>query len=189
MSENKFLNIAKDLKRRTVLISDSGERLGEVSDVIIHPTKGKMLGIEIENPDHQLGFLEAVHFTIGPDAVMAKKTIHFQESRTEENFGGGVRALKDLIGTNVVTDQGKLIGKVSEVYTSLDGSSAVFHVAESTLQRFLGRGFYMAGDIPNAYSSDGVRLIVPSDTEDRAGSSISEAVSEKSMADVRESKP
>jgi hypothetical protein len=41
----------------------------------------------------------------------------------------------------------------------------VYHVAESTLRRFIGVGFYIAGNVPRAYSPDGVRMIVPDDTE------------------------
>jgi hypothetical protein len=45
------------------------------------------------------------------------------------------------------------------------------------LQRFFGGGFYIAGNVPHAYSSDGVRMIVPDDTENsRAVESLAEAI-------------
>jgi hypothetical protein len=44
------------------------------------------------------------------------------------------------------------------------------------MQKFLGGGFYIASDLPTAYSHDGVRIIVPAYTEERyAVTTIDEA--------------
>jgi hypothetical protein len=92
-----------------------------------------------------------------------------------------------MVGTNVVTEDGKLLGRVGEVHLSLETPRVTYRVAESTLQRFLGGGFYIAGDLPSAYSRDGVRMIVPPDTEERyAAESVDEAFGAPRQASHRE---
>ena len=75
-----------------------------------------------------------------------------------------------------MTEDGNLLRRVGEAYLLPDTFGTVYRVTESTLQRYLGGGFYIAGDLPDAYSHDGIRLIVPAETEDRfAATTVDEA--------------
>lgn len=141
--------------------------MGEVSDAIIHPVEGKVMGLIVRTDQRQEHALAAQDFFIGKDAVMAKAGARFIEEDGGEKLEGGVPAIGEVVGTNIVTADGQLLGRVSEVYISLDLSHSVYRVTESTLQKFWGGGFYIAGDLPSTYSQDGVRLIVPADTEER----------------------
>lgn len=179
-NEARHLNAAKELKGMTVLNAGSGEKLGEVTDALINlaqgPTQGQMIGIALRTPEGEMRALASRDFFIGVDAVMAAKEARLETLGQSEALTGGVPA-HELVGINIVTEDGKLLGRVSEVYISTGQSQAVYHVAESTLQRFFGGGFYIAGNVPRAYSPDGVRMIVPDDTENsRAIASLAEVI-------------
>lgn len=162
-----IINVEKNLKGMTVLRVDTGNKMGEVSDAIVNPVEGKVMGLIVRADQKQERALAAQDFFIGKDAVMAIAGARFVEEESGNNLKDGVPALGEIIGTNIVTNEGKFLGRVSEVHISLEMPRAVYRVTESTLQRFMGGGFYIAGDLPHAYSQDGVRLIVPADTEDR----------------------
>ncbi len=178
VKNNKWnmLNVADDLKGRAVLKSDTGEKLGEVEDLILHPTNGHVLGVGLRTIEGASVALAAGDCIIGPDAVMVAAGTLRPTTDTGDVLAGGVNS-GTLIGANVVTKDGKLLGRVSEVHVSEKFQIAIYRVAESTLQRFFGGGFFLAGNMPLAYSLDGKRLIVPSDTEDKhARTSLAEAV-------------
>jgi sporulation protein YlmC with PRC-barrel domain len=173
----RIINIEKHLKGMTVLRFDTSNKMGEVSDVIVHPVKGKFMGLIVRTDQRQEHALATRDFFIGKDAVTVRAEARFIEEESGNTLKGGIPALGEFVGTNVVTNDGKLLGRVSEVYISLDMSLSVYRVTESTLQKFWGGGFYIAGDLPSAYSQDGVRLIVPSDTEARhAVKTVNEAL-------------
>jgi uncharacterized protein YrrD len=185
MSDIKTLNVASDLKGMAALASDTGEKLGEVTDAIIDPMGGRVLGIALRTSDGERRVISARDFSIGADAVMAPKGSVAHTADMPGDLTGGVEAVGKLVGTNVVTEDGKLLGRVREVHILADRPQAVYRVAESTLQRFFGGGFYLSGDVPRSYSPDGVRMIVPADTEQRhAASSLTEAI-QSSPADQR----
>jgi len=177
MSEVKTLNVASDLKGMAVLASDSGEKLGEVTDAIIHPLEGRVLGIALRTPEGERRVIPSRDFSIGLNAVMTATSSAARTTDATGQLAGGVGAVGEIIGTNLVTEDGKLLGQVREVYILAERPQAVYRVAETTLQRFFGGGFYLAGDVPSSYSPDGVRMIVPADTEARyAASSLAEAI-------------
>jgi sporulation protein YlmC with PRC-barrel domain len=92
-------------------------------------------------------------------------------------MAGGVRALDEMIGSNVVTENGELLGRISEIYIRVDRPQAVYRVTESRIQKLFGGGFFLRGDATRSYARDGARMIVPADTEERyAASSLAEAL-------------
>lgn len=176
MSEIRTLNVIKELKGMPVLTA-RGEDLGQVWDVIVHPTEGNVYGIIIRTPEGRDCGLAARDFFIGASAVMAVKPAYLNEQGLTELMPDGVYALRDLAGTKVITEDGQLIGQVSDVYIAADWPQAFYRVTDSVWQRFLGGGFFIAGDVPHAYSPDGLRMIVPADTRNRyAATSLLEIV-------------
>ncbi|MEP7340123.1 MAG: PRC-barrel domain-containing protein [Acidobacteriota bacterium] len=174
-NKEKIMDVASDLKGRAVLKSDTGEKLGQVEDVIINPTNGWVVGIALRSVEGATISLSAQDYVIGRDAVMVRPGTLKPTTLAGDTLAGGVNS-SAIVGANVVTEDGKLLGRVSEVHVSEDRSVAIYHVVESTLQRFFGGGFFLAGDVPQAYSQEGRRLIVPANTEDmHARSSLAEA--------------
>lgn len=166
MNETRKLNVLKNLKDMSVINSGTGERLGVVQDAIIHPTQGRLLGILVRDNEGQPHSLGVQSFLIGRDAVMTEKDFRYESEIQNADLRDSVPA-EQINGTSIVTGDGRLLGRISEIYVSAEEPRIAYYVTESTLQRFFGGGFYLAGDVVRAYAPDGVRLIVPEDTESR----------------------
>lgn len=176
MKKKEMISIEKDLKGMSVLNSGSGEKLGEVEDAIVYPVEGQILGIVLDSGEKQRQAILTNDLFIGPDAVMVAPNFRFEALGHSESLTNGIAA-HNLVGMNVVTEGGRLVGRVSEVYVSLRRPRIAYHIATSTIQRFLGGGFYLAGEVPTAYSQDGARIIVPEDTDERFAASSLEEIS------------
>ena len=182
MREKRMLSVDKDLKGMSVLKVDTGRKLGEATDAVVHPLEGKMLGVIVRLPEGGDRILLAADLLIGVDAIMADARARFEEIPSDR-LERGVPALGSVVGTHLVTEEGRLVGRVSEVHVSTERPYVVYRVVESTLQKFFGGGFYMPADVVRAYSQDGVRMIVPMDVEDRyAASSLEDAMAMRAKA-------
>ncbi len=176
-SEIRMLDVAKDFKGMSVLASDTGAKLGEACDAIIHPTEGRLLGVVVRATEGGERQLSASSFIIGQDAVMVTTAAFRRADERSDELASGVRAIADLIGSKVVTENGALLGRVSEAHIGVDQSRVVYRVAESTLQKFFGGGFFLPGSVARSFSPEEKRMIVPADTENRyAASSLAEAI-------------
>lgn len=175
--EIRTLNVAKDLRGMSLLAVDTGERLGEIRDAIIQPTEGRVMGVVVRTLDDNELRLRIADVIIGPDAVMTSwGSFEYAGDRANE-MAGGVKAVDEMIGSNVLTEVGDLLGRISEVYIRTDKPQAVYRVTESRIQKFFGGGFFLPGDVARSYAPDGARMIVPADTEDRyATSSLGDAL-------------
>ena len=84
----------------------------------------------------------------------------------------GAQACKDLIGSDVVTEDGNLLGRIIEVYLSLDGHAAIYEVGRTGIRGILNRTSFISGDVAPFYSCHGRRMILPADTEKNRSSSV-----------------
>jgi uncharacterized protein YrrD len=175
--EIRALNVAKDFRGMPLLAADTGARLGEIRDAIIQPTEGRVMGAVVRTLDGDDLRLRVSDIIIGEDAVMTSGESFERAGDYSSDMAGGFRAVDDMIGSNVVTEDGHLLGRITEVYIRVDKPQAVYRVAESTLKKFFGRGFFLAGDVARSFAPDGARMIVPADTVERyATSSLAEAL-------------
>jgi uncharacterized protein YrrD len=166
MSAGRKLDVLKDLKEMAIINSNTGEKLGIVQDALVNPTQGRLLGLLYRDSGGQTYALSIQNILIGRDAVMTGKDFRPETEGQSEMLHDGI-ATEQLKGANVVTGDGRLLGRISAVYVSADQPNIAYHVTESALQRFFGGGFYLAGEVPHAYAPDGVRLIVPEETDHR----------------------
>ena len=165
-----------DVRGMPVLRRETGEKIGDVSDVLIDTSSGNVLGLEIKGHGGELLGMDARNVLIGRDAVMASAVEGFDPEASASRLRSGTRAAHDLKGTGVVTEDGQFLGRIDEVYLSLDEPRAFYRVVESTIQRFLGRGFFLPGDVLRAYSPEGPRMIVPSDVDRFAAGTLDELI-------------
>lgn len=177
VSEIRTLNVAKDFRGMILLAADTGAKLGEVRDAIIQPTEGRVMGVVARTPGGEEIKLRVSDFFIGQDAVMTSREAFERAGEHAGELAGGIRAVDEMVGSNVMTEDGRLLGRISDVYIRADQPRAIYRVAESTLQKFFGGGFFLPGNVPHSYAPDGSRIIVPADTENRyATSSLIEAL-------------
>jgi uncharacterized protein YrrD len=177
VTEVRTLNVAKDLRGMSLLAVDTGEKLGEIRDAIIQPIEGRVMGIVVRTPDDDELRLRISDVIIGQDAVMTSWESFEHAGDRAIEMAGGVRALDEVIGSNVVTEDGDLLGRISEIYVRVDKPQAVYRVTESRIQKLFGGGFFLPGNVARSYAPDGSRMIVPADTGERyASSSLTEAL-------------
>src|SRR5262249_21480544 len=175
--EIRTLNVAKDLSGMSLRAVDTGAKLGEIRDVIIQPTEGRVMGVVVRTLDDDELRLRISDIIIGSDAVMTSGESFEQAGYRASEMAGGARALEEVIGSNVGTEDGDLLGRISDVYIGADKPQAVYRVTESRIQKFFGGGFFLPGDAARSYAPDGARIIVPADTEERyAASSLADAL-------------
>lgn len=179
MKEMTPLNVAGRLRGMPVLPPDTNEKLGEVWDVLVHPTEGRVLGLILHTSAGEERVLAMGDFLIlsAAETVRAGGGRLTEIEKLSDGLANGVAACHELIGASVVTEAGKLLGRVCEVHIFVERPLVIYRVAASGWQRFFGSGFFMAGDVPYAYSREGTRLIVPAWTGDlEAASSLTEAI-------------
>ncbi|HEV2798910.1 MAG TPA: PRC-barrel domain-containing protein [Pyrinomonadaceae bacterium] len=73
----------------------------------------------------------------------------------------GVFALREIVGASVITEEGELVGHVSDVHLVVRGAGVEYEVAPTLLQRILGGGLRLSAAAPLSFSRAGSRLIVP----------------------------
>jgi sporulation protein YlmC with PRC-barrel domain len=168
-----------ELRKMSVLDAGSGDKVGDVIDAIVHPTEGRLVGALVRLANGEEAVLPVDSLRIGDNAVMAIAGAPFELRTSSSVLRDGVLAGGTLVGANVVTEDGRLLGKVSDVEIMPELGLAAYKVSSTVLQKIFGGGFYIAGDLPRALSSDGVRMIVPSDTEEKHAADAVEALLRK----------
>lgn len=156
-----------EIRKMSVLDAGSGERIGEIVDVVVHPTEGRLLGIVLKGLGGEEAVLSVDSVRIGENAVMAASGAQLEVRASSAVLRGGVTAAGTLVGANVVTEDGKLLGKVNDVHVLPEHSLVAYKIAGTVMQKIFGGGYFISGDTPMAFSSDGARMIVPVDTEER----------------------
>jgi uncharacterized protein YrrD len=179
MDEVNALHVANQLIGMPVIVPGPARKLGQVADAVVHTTEGRALGLVLRSLKGEERLLRADNFFISVTSgvVLAEDELLISSESFEDSLTGGVRVRRDLIGASVVTDAGRLLGRISDVYLLEEQLLTIYRVAGSLLQNLFGGGFFLAGNAPHAWSRSGSRLIVPASTrQHRAASSLAEAV-------------
>lgn len=158
---------------KTVLSRSTGNKLGEVYDLYIDPIEGLLIGVTIKAVDGVMGGLEYKDiYSFGQDAVMADN----DEAVTplqDDWLEGHSHAKKHLIGVKIVTESGKLLGNVGDIYVQLKPPPyVIYEVRESVFDKLLGRSFFMYASAGSALSNNAERIVVPNATAANAASSL-----------------
>jgi uncharacterized protein YrrD len=180
MDRFKTLNVARQLIGLPVIAPDWAQRLGQVSDAVIHPTEGRLLGLVLQSPRGKERLLSAKNFFIfgAVSAVLTEVRSPPEAKSLKEVSSDGVRVCRDLIGAKVITGDGKLLGGVSDVYLLEEQLWAFYYITKTKLQEFFGSGFFIAGNVPQAWSDRDACLIVPAHAERSCTAlSLAEAIS------------
>ena len=156
-----------DLIGRAVLSLGSANKLGQVHDLIVHPTNGEMVGLSVEISDqsHFLVSKEEIH-SIGPDAVMVQSDQSLVPP-DQSQLKAFPFARNGLVGVKVITEDGKLLGEIANVYVHIEETKSLFiyEVRSSILDKLLGHALYFPASSGCAFADDASRLVVSNDTE------------------------
>lgn len=166
MPKPSALNIAAELCGLPVLDPETARLHGRVVEAIVHPTEGTLLGLLLHAPG---GAERAVagadcHVFSKTGAVLALQQSVIERQRLILKLADGIAVGHNLLGASVVTEEGELLGHVTDAYLHEERQQISYRIAKSKLQELQGGGFFIAGYVPLAWSSLGARLIVPADT-------------------------
>ena len=166
MSESNIQHIDV-LIGRPVLSVESANKLGQVHDLIVHPINGEMIGLSVQISDqsHFLVDKGEIH-SIGPDAVMVQ-TDQSLVPPDQSPLKAFPLAKNGLVGVKVITEDGKLLGEIANVYFHLEETRSLFiyEVRSSILDKLLGHALYFPASFGCAFADDASRLVVSNDTE------------------------
>lgn len=158
-----------------VLSRVTGNKLGEVHDLILDPVRGSLLGLWVRSPGGALDVMDYREvYNFGRDAVMAVDDDSVIPS-AETPLAEAPCVKRDVAGARVVTEGGTLLGQVANVYVHLAPPPLVaYEVRESLLDKLLGRGLFIPASLGRALSHDAQRIIVPEGASHTAAASLEE---------------
>lgn len=161
----------------TVLSRATGNKLGTVRDLLVDPVNGRLLGLTVDVAGGGVGLLGYNDiYSFGRDAIMAESDDSVRPP--DENLPVNLpRAREQLVGTTVITESGRLLGQIADVFVTLQPPPFVaYAVRESIFDRLLGRELFILASAGHALSNDAERLVVPDETADTAASNISDLI-------------
>jgi uncharacterized protein YrrD len=119
MDKNDAFIRATELSGRAVVDLDAAEKVGSIHRIVLDPDQRQVAGFLVARgssvsgqPNHMTLPASAVR-AIGPDAV----TMHRRSSITDQQIDHlqTLPAASDLIGRKVVTEDGRMLGRVTDV--------------------------------------------------------------------------
>jgi uncharacterized protein YrrD len=149
-----------------VVTIDGGEDVAEVRDLIYNPEAGRVVGLTL----NKRGFLsgrrrevlpaEQIH-AIGSDAVMVddENSLMLPDAAPDEVTGAPSQ--RDVTGNEVLTEQGKSLGKVKDVVVLVGSAGEVVGYEIETSSG--GTGYI---PLPSQLAVSGTALVVPDPTQD-----------------------
>jgi uncharacterized protein YrrD len=151
---------------RAVLSVNTANNLGKLSDFAINPGSGELVGLAVQKLDNDYGLVEYSNIhSIGPDAIMIEDDQSLLPP-DQSPIKGCPLAQSELIGVEVITEEGQIMGKISKVFMqSADQPVFIYEVSSSLFDKLLGHGFYFPASLARAYSDDGLSLVVTNDPE------------------------
>lgn len=178
-NENKILNLCTQLKGMIVLASETPRLRGRVTDAIIHLRSGKVIGLLCADETGQEEVLETERVRLSQDsnALIAVSVPSPEKAAVRNAIEGGVRGCAGLTGSEVVTEEGELIGRICEIHVLTESALVIYEIRKTFWQRLFGHRLYLPGRAATAWLSNAARLIVPASAGKRfVLSSLSQAV-------------
>jgi uncharacterized protein YrrD len=158
---------------RDVLARASANKLGQLHDLIIEPVKGELAGLSVRMADATLRLVEYGDvYSFGPDAVMVNSD---ESALPQQNsvLKALPLALNKILGAEVITEGGKILGQVATVFIRLaERPILIYEIRSSLLDKLLGHALFVPASLGCAFSADGARLVVANDTAEKAENSL-----------------
>ena len=174
---------------KTALSRATANKLGRIHDLIVDPVKGELKGIAVKWADESLRLIDCREiYSFGPDAVMVnsdESAVPAEDSPLKE----APLAKGNLLGVNVITEGGKLLGQIVNLYVHLAvTSSLIYEGRSSLLDKLLGHTLYFPASWGRALSEDASRLVVSGDTAEKADNTL-EALAARLFGGPKEDEP
>jgi sporulation protein YlmC with PRC-barrel domain len=162
MKQVCIMSSVGQIKKMPVALLETGETMGRILDVILHPIEGTVLGLIVQSTEGVTYALAADDFFIlnKKNIVVVAESAMANQSGAWGKMTYGISVSRKAIGASIVTENGRYVGYVSDVFIADEPLRVVYQVLESLWQKYFGSGFYIPADLPYAWSRDGLRFIV-----------------------------
>jgi uncharacterized protein YrrD len=173
MVETVKVNPVETFVGRAVLSRVSASKLGQLHDLIVNPIKGTLAGVAVKMSDGSLQYVESSEvYSIGPDAVMVNndRSAISPESSAVKDLP---LALNKLSGVEVITEGGKTLGQIANIFIHLaEEPVLLYEVRSSLFDKLLGHALFFPASQGRAFSTSDTRLLVADDTAEVADNSM-----------------
>lgn len=155
-----------------VVVTLHGDEIADVKDVVWGAQGGSVLAFTLNKrgllggPMKQVLTWEALHW-VGPDAVMvpdADVLVHRKEVRISDGGRGGGGG--DVLGDDVLTEDGRRLGRVVDVIIEVDRDGDVVGYEIEADEGLRSGGQRVLLPLPDTLAVSGEKLIVPSSAVD-----------------------
>ena len=158
---------------KSILSRSTANKLGQTYDFVIDVGQGVLVGLVARMPDESLRLVDYREvYSIGVDAIMIKSDesiVPVQDSPLNVL----PLAKSNLIGANVVKEDGKLLGQIANIYYRLGETLVlIYEVRSSILDKLLGHALFFLSSQARAISADFTRIVVAEDTEAKSANSL-----------------
>jgi sporulation protein YlmC with PRC-barrel domain len=150
----------KQIIARPVVSRETGNHLGQVTDLLVEISSGKLKGLAVKRSDGTCALTDCRDVV----AIEAEIIVKRNESLVWADaspLNTVVRAKRDLIGRRVTTSEGRTLGKIADVFL-FDGL-LIYEVYTSIWARLCGDALYFAGVLSPRFAARGKVLAVAGD--------------------------
>ena len=146
---------------KTIVAADSGEKVGQVDDVLIDAAQHQVMGLLITeglmSKQRIVPFSEVQ--TVGQDAVIVRTATTIADAREWLAQGRAANRSRDLHGKDVITSEGMRLGTVHDVI--VDPHTGHLSGLELTTSRRIGRTRQQIFDITREVRLTGDVVVMP----------------------------
>ena len=169
MASTTSVNSIDILIGKVVVARATANKLGQIHDLIVDPVTGELAGLSVKMADESLRLVDGREiYSFGPDAVMINSDESAVPSQ-ESPLKASPLAKSNLTRAKVITEGGKELGEIANVYIHLAETSLfVYEVRSSLLDKFLGTSLFIPASWGIALSEDNTRLVVSNDAAEKA---------------------
>jgi uncharacterized protein YrrD len=171
---------------RPILSRLTANKLGQTYDCIINVGQGVLAGLVVQMPDGSLRLVDYGEvYSIGADAIMITNDESIMPVQ-DSPLKALPLARSNLVNANVVTEGGKLLGQIANVYYRLGETLLlIYEVRSSILDKLLRHALFFPASQGRAISVDFARIVVAEDTVEKSAHSL-DALAELLFAPPRE---
>ncbi|HEY2667954.1 MAG TPA: PRC-barrel domain-containing protein [Actinomycetota bacterium] len=166
---------ASELEGRPI-VTFAGESPAEVKDVIFDSLNGTLLGLTLRGhglfsgPRKEILPWSRIH-SIGRDAVMIHDEGAFQGESALP--AGGVPDNRNVLGNQVLTDDGTDVGSVVDVIIEAGAHAAIVGYEVKASEALATRGAHVFIPLPDTIAVSGEHLVVPAGALEFVGNDLS----------------
>lgn len=168
MTQDKRPCTIRELAGMPVMTRETGRKLGNVKDIIFDPPAGRLAAVTIESagffgPRRRFLKMDDIR-SIGEDAIMVDSDAVLRRPENEPNLRNTVDRGNTLTAKTIVTEDGNILGNVSDVHISPDSGEALrYEVSGGAVSDAqTGRSTF---PVPNALVVGPDAIVVPDSVE------------------------